>query len=230
MSTGVWVKGKRIRKNRRVAKRPQSMRLTKVEVVNDISQKRSVEHEDVIAEKDEERVNEFFSQSSPVGMVSGSRALHMEGEMEKKSPAHNLWQSRYFKLMTKQRESDSGEMSNIYNLMWYKKKGGSVIKTLSSESIAGLMVMSSPTSMVYSPQDHTLHKGDAGISSTIPIKLKDVSENLFLQGLLCKIMCLFQRGRMMVTITPSCYNAKLGQVGAEVVTKTLFFVSTALLS
>ena len=61
--------------------------------------------------KEDKEEDEFIQNSLSGGATitpTGERVLHMEGEMEKKSPAHNLWQGRWFKLMTKQRESVSG--------------------------------------------------------------------------------------------------------------------------
>jgi hypothetical protein len=36
------------------------------------------------------------------------RALHLEGQLEKKSPAHNLWQARWFKIVTRVENTDAG--------------------------------------------------------------------------------------------------------------------------
>lgn len=77
--------------------------------MNDMSQKRVMQ---AVVEEDEGvgASKERLQQAAEMEVeVCGERALHMEGEMEKKSPAHNLWQGRWFKLMTKQRESTSGE-------------------------------------------------------------------------------------------------------------------------
>lgn len=49
---------------------------------------------------------------SEVTLESGA-VLHMEGDMQKKSPAHNLWQGRYFKLVTKHRENDLGGVAAV---------------------------------------------------------------------------------------------------------------------
>lgn len=76
----------------------------------------------------------------------------------------------------------AGESSNVYTLMWYKKKGGSVLKTLSAEVFSGLVLLTCPlsaegeTSLVYSSRDHCLH-GASGLqhSRTQPVKPKDVS-------------------------------------------------------
>lgn len=82
-------------------------------VVNDMSQKRSVTVSKTISEgadmEEHEGEMQIEKEEETEEGSSRERVLHMEGDMEKKSPAHNLWQGRYFKLMTKQRESVSGE-------------------------------------------------------------------------------------------------------------------------
>lgn len=114
-STGVWVKGGRVRHvmKRRVSKLPT----TSVTVVNDMNQKRVLsapsEDKDDVQEEEQEILTRGLKESSSGGV--GERVLHMEGEMEKKSPAHNLWQGRWFKLMTKQRESVSGELYLLHD-------------------------------------------------------------------------------------------------------------------
>lgn len=72
----------------------------------------------------------------------------------------------------------AGMSSNVYTLMWYKKKGGSVIKSLSSEVFSGLILLSSATPLVYSKRDHCLHQPDPNNSKLVgarPVKPKDVS-------------------------------------------------------
>lgn len=88
-------------------------------------------------------------------MVSRQRNIFVEGELEKKSPAHNLWQSRWFKLTTRQTEG-----ANIYTLMWFKKKDSSVLKSLSADAISGLTLLSCARPIVYSQRDHCLHPSD----------------------------------------------------------------------
>lgn len=39
-------------------------------------------------------------------LPGGKTSLYLEGQMDKKSPAHNMWQERWFKLMT--RVTDGG--------------------------------------------------------------------------------------------------------------------------
>lgn len=79
-------------------------------IVNDMSQKRNVVVPESVAEENTDTMEiETGMEIETERDQLGQRVLHMEGDMEKKSPAHNLWQSRHFKLMTKQRESVSGE-------------------------------------------------------------------------------------------------------------------------
>lgn len=78
-------------------------------------------------------------QSSP-GIVS------VEGHLDKKSPAHNLWQSRWFKIQTRENNvSDEYNEDNFtpysYQLMWYKKKGGAVLKSMDCSTIIKLSII-----------------------------------------------------------------------------------------
>jgi hypothetical protein len=97
-----------------------------------------------------------------LALEAGKAALHLEGHMEKKSPAHNLWQERYFKLMTRVTEKEGGGGFNyIHTLLWYKKKGGTALKALDAKSIwfrisvsrthfiSGMQLLSSPRSLAY---------------------------------------------------------------------------------
>ena len=89
------------------------------------------------------------------GFVSHHKTIFVEGELEKKSPAHNLWQVRWFKLATRQAEG-----AKIYTLMWFKKKDSSVLKSLSADAISGLILLSCARPIVYSKRDHCLHPSD----------------------------------------------------------------------
>ena len=87
--------------------------------------------------------------------VTRQRVIFVDGELEKKSPAHNMWQTRYFKLSTRQASE-----GNIYTLMWFKKKDSSVLKSVSAEAISGLTLISCSRPIVYSQRDHCLHPSD----------------------------------------------------------------------
>jgi hypothetical protein len=72
----------------------------------------------------------------------------------------------------------TGESSNVYTLMWYKKKGGSVIKSLSAEVFSGLILLSCAKPVVYSPHDHCLYQPNSAnpdLAGARPVKLKEVS-------------------------------------------------------
>lgn len=51
-------------------------------------------------------------------LPGGKSSLYLEGQMDKKSPAHNMWQERWFKLMT--RVTNGGmmrKMSSSFTLL-----------------------------------------------------------------------------------------------------------------
>jgi hypothetical protein len=56
-------------------------------------------------EEDEESERDGEEEEEEEGT---GRALHLEGQLEKKSPAHNLWQARWFKIVTRVENSDAG--------------------------------------------------------------------------------------------------------------------------
>jgi hypothetical protein len=105
-------------------------------------------------------------------LEAGKAALNLEGYMEKKSPAHNLWQERYFKLMTRVSEKDGGGFNYTHTLLWFKKKRGTALKALDTKSIwldssspligshachlSGMQLLSSPRSLAYltGPKPH----------------------------------------------------------------------------
>jgi len=79
--------------------------------------------------------------------------LSFEGYLEKKSPAaHNRYQKRYFKLITRVIPSDAeGELPTVrYVLMWYKKKDAqSALRTMAITSDIKLLVKECPRPLVY---------------------------------------------------------------------------------
>ena len=76
--------------------------------------------------------------------ISRQGVLSIEGKMDKRSPATNLWQGRYFKLLTQQ-------IDDVYNykFLWYKKQGGSVLNEVDARSISGLALMQSSRALSY---------------------------------------------------------------------------------
>jgi hypothetical protein len=107
-----------------------------------------------------------------------AKLLYYDGYLEKKSPAHNLWQRRFYKLMT--REIDD---KFLYSLLWYKKEGGSLIKALEVEKIASMAVLVSARNMAYvmPPKSQLMLMSEAAASGlsrcAIPIVELDHEEN-----------------------------------------------------
>jgi hypothetical protein len=84
----------------------------------------------------EEEADQQAIEAEQKALAAGRGALNLEGPMEKKSPAHNLWQARWFKLTTRVNESETGEgFSYTHTIFWYKKKGGSVLKALDAKAV-----------------------------------------------------------------------------------------------
>lgn len=83
------------------------------------------------------------------------KSIFLEGYMDKKSPAHNLWQSRYFKFVTRVVENEDGK-SYVYTMMWYKKKGGAVLKSVDVGTISGMQLLHSPRPLAYVPETCTV--------------------------------------------------------------------------
>lgn len=92
-----------------------------VESVLDVLNAQEQEDAEEAAEEERERLR-VLALRNRIGSVS------YDGYLEKKSPAHNLWQRRYFKLAT--RETHNPEDPFVYSLLWFKKEGGTVIKSL----------------------------------------------------------------------------------------------------
>ena len=78
-----------------------------------------------------------------------SYLLSLEGHLEKKSPKHNLWQNRWFKLTTRQQYDDSGEEVLKYIIMWFEKKGSSVKKSVDISAIKSITILESPRRLCY---------------------------------------------------------------------------------
>lgn len=83
----------------------------------------------------EEEADQQAIEAEQQAIEAGKAALNLEGPMEKKSPAHNLWQTRWFKLMTRVSESETGGFIYTHTILWYKKKGGSLSKALDAKGI-----------------------------------------------------------------------------------------------
>ncbi len=131
---------------------------------------------DVIAQRDEELAaldtfrekEEEEMQREKEWLASG--IISLEGHLEKKSPAHNLWQvkfccvlcdecdififsrtlfqNRWFKLSTRTQPEDAN-CPFIYTLMWFKKEGGAVIKSANVTQIRSIVLMESPRQLAY---------------------------------------------------------------------------------
>lgn len=75
--------------------------------------------------------------------------LSMEGNLEKKSPKHNLWQNRWFKLTTRQDYDESGQETLKYIIMWFEKKGSSVKKSIDVSAIKSIAIFESSRVLCY---------------------------------------------------------------------------------
>lgn len=85
-------------------------------------------------------------------------------------------QRRFFKLTT--RETLNPDKPYLYNLMWYKKEGGSVLKALDADKIASLTVCHSPRPLAYSPYKLSLSlssevKYQLGVVDVVPTEKEE---------------------------------------------------------
>lgn len=122
-------------------------------------------------------------------LPGGKTSLYLEGQMDKKSPAHNMWQERWFKLMTRVTDGGLSPISSsiftppsslevIYSLSWYKKRGAQALKTVTADTISGLTLLSSPRPIIYVPNDFTVHATDTGLQG-VPVKEVILSSPFF---------------------------------------------------
>eukprot|EP01035_Chromulina_nebulosa_P016875 gene16875-22363_t len=148
-----------------------------VEDVLEVIQQEEDEIANILIQKENER--QINAQREQELMKQGVGIISLEGHLDKKSPAHNLWQSRWFKLSTRiieneDKNSDNGvSKSYVYTLMWYKKKGGAVVKALDSSQIQNLQIALSNRELVYDFSNNKLclaseFKSD---TSTVPVKV-----------------------------------------------------------
>lgn len=101
------------------------------------------EEEQAILRAEEQERRELEERRGKVGV------LRYDGYLEKKSPAHNLWQRRFFKLTT--RETNDPLNPYSYSLLWYKKEGGSVLKAIDVSKIRSISMVESPRPIAYKP-------------------------------------------------------------------------------
>jgi len=106
--------------------------------------------------------------------------LAMEGHLEKKSPKHNLWQNRWFKLTTRQDFDDSGEETLKYIIMWFEKKGSSVKKSIDVSAIKSIAVLESPRTLCYDADKCVvlLETEAAATSSSAIVKIASQQESV----------------------------------------------------
>ena len=80
------------------------------------------ENEDESEWDGEENGQDIVEESVGFGKLPGEKkSLYLEGQMEKKSPAHNLWQDRWFKLMTRVTEKEGTiKISHKYSFYYDK--------------------------------------------------------------------------------------------------------------
>ncbi len=87
-----------------------------------------------------------------------------------------MLQRRFFKLTT--RETLNVDKPYMYNLMWYKKEGGSVLKALDADKIASITVCHSPRPLAYSPYKLSLSllsevKYQLGVVDVVPTEKEE---------------------------------------------------------
>jgi hypothetical protein len=77
--------------------------------------------------------------------------LKYEGYLEKLSPSMlAVWQSRYFKLISREQfDDETGESFYVYSLMWFKKSGGEVLKSAQASNIKTIRIMESNRSFCF---------------------------------------------------------------------------------
>jgi hypothetical protein len=110
-------------------------------------------------------------------LPGGKSSLYLEGQIEKKSPAHNLWQERWFKLMT--RVSNEGDSCSVSVLMTsHPLQRWSTPSRGPRREAPSLSRPSPQTLSLASPSSHLL-----GPSSTTPMTSPSISPT---QRQLCK--------------------------------------------
>jgi len=86
-------------------------------------------------------------------------SLHfsLEGNVEKRSPSSKMWQQRFFRIVTRKNEDiinmsvdDEGLVD--YIILWYKKKGDSVLKSFNMARSVRMQVLESPRELGYIPE------------------------------------------------------------------------------
>lgn len=87
-----------------------------VDDVLDVLQQQDEELEAQLLYEEQQRQKEEARRLQSPGIVS------LEGHLDKKSPAHNLWQSRWFKILTRENPILSGMPSEFMNIMIFMLK------------------------------------------------------------------------------------------------------------
>lgn len=150
-------------------------------LLDDVMEAVHSENDEYLAERARKEREEMLlreAQEAEKKVAKFTRQLNVEGMMGKKSPAHNLWQDRWFKLNTRY---DNDADKYIYTLLWYKKRGGSVLKSVSASSISGMNLLRSRRPLTYHSADFTVrlaHEAEGGvpIRETKQIKEEDASK------------------------------------------------------
>lgn len=159
---------------------------------------------DVIQQEDNEIVEiikevTLDNEAQEAWQTAGPGVITIEGNLEKKSPAHNLWQKRWFKLMTKPNPDEEDAIRrncpHIYSLLWFKKRGGAAIKALDISSITCLAIVQCPRVVVFDRTKKTviLHsqvtsEDEQNMDTIIPeITESDMSSPTFLDAFVFSI-------------------------------------------
>ena len=129
----------------------------------------SVEEEYLTQVAAEEEAEQRKEEEEQRALEAGRAAINFEGLLGKKSPAHNLWQDRWFKLMTRVEADEAGEFRNHHTLLWYKKKGGAVVKSIPAQTVSGMQLISSPRALAYKEDNFRLYlthdpEGEGGVA------------------------------------------------------------------
>jgi len=124
----------------------------RVEQLMEILEEQEEDESDMLA-MDEQEDDEVQSMEIKLASLQFS----LEGTMDKRSPSSKMWQQRFFRIITRKNDDivnmsvdDEGLVD--YIILWYKKKGDSVLKSFNTTRTVRMQVLESPRELGYIPE------------------------------------------------------------------------------
>jgi hypothetical protein len=176
----------------------QVLRRGSLQIVQVQNKKRLADMMEILEEQEEDE-NEMMGieeleddNQQSMALKLESLEFTLEGRMDKRSKASKMWQSRFFRIITRKNQDvdnmsvdDEGLVD--YIILWYKKKGDSVLKSFNMSRIVRMQVLESPRELGYIPELKVIQLYTEAVRTGLRVQKIGVESQKSASGLLASI-------------------------------------------